>query len=270
MKTRSISAWVAALATLPALTACDDAADGEGTLALEIWGEEFIEQGIPAGEFADGWAVTFDRFLVNVGQIGVAEEGAAPALEEPGYRVFDLVAAEGPVPISSVTAPAGTYGHTAYTVAPAAPDGAAGNATEADLQLLVDGGWSVYVEGSATDGTDSVTFAWGFGNTTVYDPCHSVGELEDGGAVAVQITIHGDHLFYDDAVSGTPDLRFADIALADADDDGEVTPAELAAYDITALPNYGVGSFDIDNLWDYIEHMTTTLGHIDGEGHCGE
>jgi hypothetical protein len=270
MKTRNIIAALAALAALPALSSCDDAADGEGTLALEIWGEEYIETGIPAAEFADGWAVTFDRFLVNVGQIGVAEEGAAPALEEPGYRVFDLVAAEGPVSISSVTAPAGTYGHTAYTVAPAGADSAAGNATEADLQLLVDGGWSVFVEGSATDGTDTVTFAWGFGNQTVYDPCHSVGALADGGAVAVQLTIHGDHLFYDSAASETPELRFADIALADADGDGEVTPAELAAYDITALPDYGVGSLDIDNLWDYIEHMTSTLGHIDGEGHCGQ
>jgi hypothetical protein len=270
MKTRSIIAALAALAALPALSSCDDAADGEGALVLEIWGEEFIEQGIPAEEFADGWSVVFDRFLVNVGQIGVAEEGATPALEVSGFQVFDLVAADGPVAIAKVTAPAGTYGQTAYTIAPADGDSAIANAAEADLQRMIDGGWSVFVEGTATDGTDTVTFAWGFGNATVYDPCHSGGVLEDGGAVAVQLTIHGDHLFYDSAVSEDPALRFADIALADADDDGEVTPEELAALDIAPLPYYGVGSLDIDNLWDYIEHMTTTLGHIDGEGHCGQ
>jgi len=47
-----------------------------------------------------------------------------------------------------------------------------------------------------------------------------------------------------------------------------VTAAELAEYDITALEHYNVGSLDIDSLWDYIVHMTTNLGHIDGEGHC--
>ena len=134
---------------------------------------------------------------------------------------------------------------------------------------MVDGGFSVYVAGSATDGTETVDFVWGFARKTVFDPCHSTGVLEDGGAVDVQLTIHGDHLFYDDAVSAEPELRFSDIALADADADGTVTRAELEAYDITVLPDYGVGNLDIDDLWSFIEHMTTTLGHIDGEGHCG-
>ena len=80
--------------------------------------------------------------------------------------------------------------------------------------------------------------------------------------VAVQITVHGDHLFYDDAMSKDPALRFADIALADADGDGRVTEEELSAYDIRPLPNYQVGSLDIYNLFDFIAHMTTTLGHI--------
>jgi len=249
--------------------ACDGSAVGEGTLGVEIWGEDYIESGIPAGELADGWAITFDRFLINVGAISVAEEGADPAVTEPGFRVFDLTATTGPEQIVAVTAPAGTYDHTVYTVAPASSASGAGNAADADVQLVADGGFAVYVEGAATDGAETVTFAWGFSRTTVYDPCHSIAVLGDGGSASVQLTIHGDHLFYDDAVSEEPELRFADIALADADADGEVTRAELEAYDITVLPDYGVGSLDIDNLWGFIEHMTTTLGHIDGEGHCG-
>ena len=60
---------------------CDDAdaTRGEGTLGVAIWGEEFIETGIPASEFADGYGVTFDSFLINVGEIAVArEEGLTP------------------------------------------------------------------------------------------------------------------------------------------------------------------------------------------------
>jgi len=207
---------------------------------------------------------------VNPPKKNVASEGKDPALVEAGYRIFDLTQADGPIPIATADAPAGTYGHTAYTVAPATADSANANADDQDVQEMIDGGFSVLVSGSATDGTDVIEFDWGFTNATVYDPCHSTGVLEDGGAVSVQITIHGDHLFYDDAVSDDPALRFADIAAADADDDGTVTPAELEAYDITSRTHYGVGSLDIEDMWGYIEHMTTTLGHIDGEGHCGE
>jgi hypothetical protein len=250
-------------------TACgDDSEAGEGALGVEIWGEEFIETGIPASEFADGWGVTFDKFLVNVGEISVAEDGAAPAFEDAAMRVFDLAAASGPVAIGSETAPAGTYDHTAYVIAPTSTTSVVGNASGEDLQLMQGSEYSVYVEGAATNGTETVTFAWGFAKRTDYGPCHSTGVLEADGSVKVQLTIHGDHLFYDDAVSETPVLRFADIAAADTDSDGAVTQSELEAYDITALPNYGVGSYDIDNLWAFIEHMTSTLGHIDGEGHC--
>ena len=69
-------------------------------------------------------------------------------------------------------------------------------------------------------------------------------------------------------MSETPELRFAEFAAADEDADGTVTTEELAAHDITALPNYGVGSLDIDDLQGFVDHMTTTLGHIDGERHC--
>ena len=95
-----------------------------------------------------------------------------------------------------------------------------------------------------------------------------IGALEDGGTATIQLTIHSDHLFYDSAVSSDPVLRFAEIALADADGDDAVTQAELAAFSLNTLATHGVGSLDIDNMWDYIHHMTTTLGHIDGEGHC--
>jgi len=126
----------------------------------------------------------------------------------------------------------------------------------------------VLVEGRATKGAQTVAFSWGFTAATTYDPCHSGGEVADGGVATVQITIHGDHLFYDDAVSEEPSLRFGDLALADADGDGTLTTDEMSAYGILALDHYGVGSLDIDNLWEFVSHMTSTLGHIDGEGHC--
>jgi hypothetical protein len=260
---------VLAVAASIGLAGCEaDDGGGNGTLKVVLWGEEFIESGIPATEFADGWGITYERFLVSVGALSVAREGVAAAVSQPAFQVYDLAAFTGPRTLAEAAVPAGSYTHTAYTVGPAKADTTAANASAADLKRMVDGGLSVLVEGKATKAGRTVSFSWGFANTTVYDPCHSGGKVADGGTATVQLTIHGDHLFYDDAASEEPSLRFEDLALADKDANGTVTPEELKACAIAPLDHYGVGSLEIDNLWDYVTHMTTTLGHIDGEGHC--
>jgi hypothetical protein len=271
----SFAAFAAAVIALNAACSEEGAENsGEGTLRIELWGEDFIEEGIPAASspeaddgFADGYSITFDKFIIALRDISVAEEDADPALGAAAEKIWDLTES-GPFPVTSGKVPAGAYDHAAYNIAPATSAAVAGNADAEAVAAMSDGGYSVLVAGTATDGSMTKTFEWAFDTETAYDPCHSTAVLEDGGKATVQITIHGDHLFYDDAVSSSPSLRFADIALADADADGQVTEEELTAYDITPLPNYGVGSLDIDNLWGFISHMTATLGHIDGEGHC--
>jgi len=249
-------------------TACEEDEPGQGTLTLTVWGEEYIEQGIPAAAFADGFGVTFDKFLVAVSQIEVAVDQDSPAFTDATARVWDLTQT-GPFAIASKEIDEGTYNHTAYTIAPAAAGAIAGNATDEDVQAMITGGYSLYAAGSATNDVVTKTFSWGFDTAAVYDPCHSVGILENGGAATVQLTIHGDHLFYDDATHDQAVLRFNDIALADTDGDGDVAQTELASYDITVLPNYSVPDDAIDTMWEYLSFMTRTVGHIDGEGHCG-
>ncbi len=267
MRNRLLRQISLVLAIAVVAAGCGSSDEGSGTLKVEIWGEDFIESGIPADEFADGWGVTYDRFLVNVGAITVSEDGAAAVIDEPAFRVYDLAAFSGPVVIAEAVVPAGEYTHTAYTIAPATNGSSVANAAQADLQRMIDNGWSVLVEATASKGDRTVAFSWGFSTSTRYDPCHSGGAVADAGEGVVQITIHGDHLFYDDAASEDPSLRFEDLALASGDD-GILTAAEMAAYATLTLEHYGVGSLDIDNLWDFVSHMTTTLGHIDGEGHC--
>ena len=251
--------------------ACDDEGDekeaGEGTLKVTLWGEEYIEEGLPDDVFADGYTVTYTKFLISLSEISTAEDGASPAFTASDMKIWD-VTKTGPVDIDSKTVPAGDYTHTAYRISPASAGAVSGNAADDDVQHMIDDGLSVYVEGTASDGTTAVSFAWGFDTDTTYDPCHSTGALAADGKATIQITIHGDHLLYDSAISEEPDLRFNDIALADSDGDTIVTEEELLAYNITALPNYTVGSLEIDNMYDFIAHMTSTLGHIDGEGHC--
>jgi hypothetical protein len=247
------------------LPACDN--NGEGTLFLKIWGEDYIETGIPAAEFADGYAINYSKFLVNIKNISI--EGAFDA---PASKVWNIhlpsPSPEGKL-IMSDTVDAGSYDHTSYLIARADSATVSGNASPADLKLMKDNGYAVYVQGTATapDGTQK-SFAWGFSNNTKYDPCESDAEVKDGGSDFIQITIHGDHLFYDSTTSADAQLRFAEIASADADNNGIITKEELLAFKLAALPHHDVGNLPIDNMWDYISHQSTTIGHIDGENHC--
>ncbi|MBI5482717.1 MAG: hypothetical protein HY906_27935 [Deltaproteobacteria bacterium] len=257
---------IVVVSTLAAVAACGGDA-GTGTLAAEIWGEDFIEHGIPASEFADGWSVTFGKFLVSVGGLTLARGGSPPDVSDDTQRVFDVTRA-GPFPILTRVVPSGRYDTTSYRLAPATAATVPGNCAEADLDLMRDRGYSVYVEGTAQKAGRTKTFRWAFATDTTYHACQSTAVVDSNAAASIQITIHGDHLFYDDLFSSTPAVTFEVVAGADADDDGEVTPAELQAFDIRTLPNYGTGSTGIDNLWDFVSHLTRTLGHIDGEGHC--
>ncbi|MBK7829112.1 hypothetical protein [Nannocystis sp.] len=254
---------------LPSLcsTACDTARDE--ALEVRIYGEEYIEEGLPVEIFVDGWSLRYDKFLVSVGGVAVAEKGSEPGLREPAFQVFDLTRASDGAgqEVASELVSLGRYDDTSFTIAPAA-DATAGNASAEDLALMVDGGFSVYVAGTATKGDVSKHFAWGFATHTDYSECESLADVRGGQPAVVQLTIHGDHLLYDDLYSKTPNVTFTLVAEADADNDGEVSQAELEAVDLRPLPNYQVGSTDIVDLWHFIEHLTTTLGHIDGEGHC--
>lgn len=249
------------------LTAC---APGEGTLEVSVYGEEFIEDTIPADAFVDGWTVTFDKFLVSVGDITLAQAGSAPAASEPRFQIFDISQTSNGAgfPVTAALVDAGAYDDLGFRIAPS-KNAVAGNASEADAALMRDGGLSVYAAGKAERAGATVRFAWGFATNTHYTRCESTAVVGAGETAAAQLTIHGDHLFYDDLFSAEPNVAFDLIAAADTDADGEVTQAELAATDIRALANYQVGDLtEIVDLWAFIEQQTTTLGHIDGEGHC--
>ena len=56
------------LSLMAAVSACG----GVGTVSLTTWGEEYIEQEIPAAEFEDGHTVKFTKFLVVVNEFQLA------------------------------------------------------------------------------------------------------------------------------------------------------------------------------------------------------
>lgn len=262
-----------------------DAAAGTGTVNVSIWGEEYIEStagigpaaGMEAG-FVDGWTVRFTKFLVSVGQVSVNSTGGT-ASTLPPLRVFNLHGTSGPVRLGSLTnVPARRQDQVSFRIAPPAADSAPGNsgATASDIAAMRSGGFSVWVEGTATKAgrATPISFRWAFANTVDYTRCELEGAfgvaVPTGGTADVQLTIHGDHFFYDRVGEGAA-LRFEDIAAADRNMDNMVTLEELAMVDLTTLPRDRYdpsGAPNVNSLRDFMSVLSTTIGHYNGEGEC--
>ncbi len=239
---------------------------GEGTWVLETWGESYIEASIPAGDFADGCEVVYDVFLVLDGDMALLDGDGAAVAEVPEARVYDMTQA-GPHEIAALDVPATHYDTVRWRIGPA-PDAVAGNATADQVALVHEAGASVSVAGSLTCGTDTVAFDWTFDTDTTY-----LCEPEDltipaGGEDGTQLTVHGDHLFYDGLENADAEVRGQAVLDADADQDGRVTLEELAAVSVAEL-GYDVGSrSEVTDLAAFVSYLSRTLGHVDGEGHC--
>ncbi len=246
--------------------ACDDDPTS-GTLSVFAYGEEFIEEEIPAEVFADGWKVDFAEFLVAVSGIAVGT-GATPALTSDATYIVNLAQLSGDGhPLVSGEVPGGRYDDTSFSIAPAS-GAVAANATADQVAFMNDNGLSIYVTGRGSKDGVEKTFAWRFSSATDYSACKSTAKV-DGGAARTVLTIHADHLFYDSLVSEAPDVRFQLFAEADTDGNQAITMDELAAVDITGLDNYQVGNAtNVTDLAAFVRAQTATLGHIDGEGHC--
>ncbi len=259
---------------------------GEGRVAVTTWGEGYIEQEIPVDPgdgsgFVDGWSVSYERFLVNFQNVRIADsDGESAASYEqallidntsPGVKMitsFDGVAAR-------------AWDTVSYEIAPAtASSKLAAGVSEEGRAMMIDGGYSLYVAGTATKGDVEKHFAWGFAIGTRYEECHSEQDGKDEVGIVVtnnselelQLTTHGDHLFYD-RLQSSPDprietsLRFDALAAADADDDGEITLDELNAtlIDVTLYDPSGLGA---TTYGAFVTALARTVGHFRGEGEC--
>lgn len=219
------------------LAACGDGA-GAGVVTVTVYGEDFIEQGIPSDEMADGWSVTFDRFVVTMDEIMVG------GVEMPAASSTDIATeTEGAGhPVASAMVSAGDHTDSSFTIT------------------------RVELTGSASKDGTTKTFDWVFDQQTHYSACETTTPVTDGGTATFQITVHADHFFYDSLVAEEPQVVFQALADADADDNGAITRAELEAADIGSYDPGSAG--DVDELWAWLIAQGRTLGHVDGEGHC--
>jgi hypothetical protein len=283
MSVSRVVSCVSALSALALVAGCTSGSGGgpagSGAVSFSTWGEEYIEQGIPAAELEDGWSITFSRFLVPISAVTVADQGAVAATQAGGV-LFDHVGAGVKGVVSFEALPAKAYGEVSFEIVRASAGLSLDPSVEqADLEQLLADGASLYIEGAATKGAESKVFAWTFSTETRYEQCG--GEVNgqeregalvtNGGDDEIELTIHGDHFFYDDLQASAARLRFQPMADADADGDGDVTLDELDAVDLVDIAegSYGTGSAsDVNTLGDFVRHLSRTLGHFRGEGEC--
>ena len=226
-----------------ALAGCGDdgATAAKGDVQIFVEAEDTIPNGLQAGTGAenilDGWNVTYDRFLVNIGNFRASRSDATETLSAPEVFVLDLknVPAGGYVVAKWQDVSATRWDRFGFDL-PNAKAGAKPLAptTDADAKLLADNGWSLYIEGKISDGRTEKTFKWGLSAGTSFDDCATEDGLlgfavPKGGSVPIKPTIHGDHWFFNNITAGAEiTKRYAQyIADSDLDGDGETTIDEL-------------------------------------------
>lgn len=287
-------AGIASTIVLLALAACsNDGIDtgGVGTVQIIVVPEESITEGIEPGtedeNVQDGWAISYDRYLVAVGNFRARRTDNGASLSDPSVYVLDLKNApsSGYVTKEFTGIAAVRWDKFGYDVANAAPGAIAlAPTTQADADLMIGKHWSVYFEGKATKGADEISFAWGFTAGTSFDDC-ATSEGQAGfavpasGTVQIKPTLHGDHQYFDNVTQGVEKTARRAEWMKTCDKDGNKTltldelrqcdPARALPtppYDLAAVRDQdGDGKITV---YDYVATQMRTFGDYQGDGEC--
>jgi hypothetical protein len=280
-----------AMAALVALASGCSGAGGTGAAQIFVVPEDTITVGLEPGtgpeDIQDGWAVSYSRYLVTVGNFRARRSDTGETVGDPTVYVLDMKHAptSGYVVTELDGIAAARWDKFGYDV-PNASEGAETLApTEPeDVALMIDNGYSVYYEGTASKEGEEIAFAWGFSAGTSFDDCASSDGIPgfavpSGGTVQVKPTIHGDHQLFDNVTQGVElTQRLAGwMQLCDADGDRGLTMAELHECDVTlAMPTppydlSGVRDQDDDgwiSVFDVVDTEMRTFGDFQGDGEC--
>ncbi|MFW6067057.1 MAG: hypothetical protein ACOC97_01875 [Myxococcota bacterium] len=267
-------------ASLLAFAGCGDGGAGAGSLRVLLEPEDVVIEGLEPGDggedIRDGWAVTFDRYLLAVGDIDLhfATDPSREA-EAPEVHVVDLTQLS-PSGLSLWTLDGLREGRwEVWYATPGAADGSMphDDVAEEDHDAMIASDWTYLVDGVLTKadgescppaalatpgdrtpngntsgGNDcydapSVRFTFGATAETTYGPCEADGvqgvAIAAGATQTAALTIHGDHLFFNGFPEGAEGgvSRLAQwLADCDLDLDGTVTREELEAIAPSDLP----------------------------------
>lgn len=288
------------MAALVALTGCSEDDAGEGTLAIQVSGEEPAEEGFPLVEdgvelaFVEGWEVTFDHVVISVGNLRVEAGDGTVAHAGSDRYLADLTAGDAElVRLEGVTAR--RWDRLSFEIVPASAASIDLGVDAAIAETMVAEGYNYFYEGFARRDDVVYRFRFGLANPTRNSDCTNgidgtQGVVVPNGTIATaEISVHLDHMFWDTLGSEDFAMRFDAIAAADLPEvggngDGEITLDELAEQRLSDLRgldgepltfdgepvSYDPGPTPLSEptLRAFVLASTAAQAHLDGEGLC--
>lgn len=291
---------IAPRTVLLALTFSTACAADTGDVNLVVQAEDTITEGLAPGEdtedIADGWTVSFSRYLAAIGHVHLRQSAADLEVVDETITVVDLasVGEDGLRLASFEDIAVGRWDDVAFET-PAASATAVRDpgVSQADFDEMVAGGCTYLIEGALTSPTGqscvpgaecvdarSLSFRFCVPAATDFGPCSTPDGLPGlvvnaGLAATSAITIHGDHMFFSAFPTGDELIarRAQWLADCDTDGDGAITQAELEAADPASIfpaPEYSLAGAPraITSAWDFLIAQVKTQGHWNGEGEC--
>ena len=271
------------------VSSAGDAVDTDGEVELYVAAGDGVAglepgtKGETKGEnTVDGWTVNYDRLIVTVGSLDAhALSGGELALGHPAGLVIDLRQVAAPLLLDSASAWSANFDFLFGVTGASAASRLVEPATDADYDLMVKGGYSIYMEGTLTDPagrscnpddpTDCIpapmlTFKWGLAAATTFSDCGGF-TVDPDQTTEVTLTIPGDHWFRSNFRPESLYPRQAQwVADADLDHNGETTLEELKMikasllftpeldYDLAGAP------IPVNTAHDFLEAQVRTLG----------
>jgi len=244
MKVRSLSIHVT-LACAAVVIGCGENDADPGSLSVVVQSEETITNGLSAGDgaedIADGWDVTFDKYLLTIGDVDLHfATDANLVVEAAALHVVDLTqVSQSGLPLWTLDSLRAGRWEINYSIGGAANDAQRyTDVDQADFDRMVDGDLTYLVQGalSAADGRScppsalaspgtnaviagesaagetcydntNITFSLGVVADAFFGPCEIDGvsgiSIPSGGTQTAALTIHGDHIFFNGFPTGT-------------------------------------------------------------------
>ena len=289
--------------SLLGIAACDGNSAGTGRVQVFAVPEETITGGIEPGtdeeNIQDGWTVRYSKYLISIGNFRAARSSdAGDKLSEPKVYLLDMqnLATDGFAMASFESASATRYDKVGFDMPSASaavikPD----TTSQADYDLMVRGGYSLYVAAKLTKAggksckptapmdcvpRGELDIRWGVKAGTSFDECAPpMGDagfaVPTGGTVQVKPTVHGDHWFFTNITQGAELTgRLAQwIVDCDLDRNGETTVDELKmvmASSVFPSPTYNLTGaiMPVNTAYDFLVAQAHTLGDYQGDGEC--
>lgn len=211
----------------------DDTRPPPGKLTVEV----AVSDASPEFETSDGWRVSYEAFLLGIGDVELGGDDCNPYTESDYLRLLDLRS-----PQSQRLNLAYALGRCELSFQVRSPSrdvvlgegvesSAASRLEEKESDAFVeDAGTVLYAAGRAVRGDRELSFAWSFRRELEYPKCATV-TLEGEAEERIELDARPSVLFQESAEPGSV-LRFDPYAAADFDEDSVVTLDELALIEL--------------------------------------